>query len=103
MPTCAYKVFGEMGSTKYDRLILLTDEQAYGDRTFAETVANYRKRINPNLRIYNINLNPQGGHAQSPESLTVPISGWTDRIFDFIKAWELDKQTMLDEVRKFEI
>ena len=74
-----------------DRILIFTDCQMWGgysDKEFAPMFIKYQ-RDNPNVKLYLFDL---GGYG----SISVPhntnnvclIGGWSDRIFDFIQAFE---------------
>ncbi len=73
---------------KCDRIIMFTDMEIYGGSLQTE-INKYRKDINPEFKVYVINLNGYGDCAVNPrDKHTYLISGWSDKIFQFINTHE---------------
>jgi len=80
-----------------DRIFMFSDMQVYGMHDFNSNFAEYKRTINPNVILYSFDL---AGHGQLavPANNTVVISGWSERIFDFISKYENGAETMLKEI-----
>lgn len=78
---------------KVDRIIIFTDEQMYesgwcGD-SVAQLLKEYKAKINPNVYCYVISMHGYPNVAiPKDETRTAVISGWNDRVFEFIKVFE---------------
>jgi len=98
---------------KFDRVILLSDMQCYNSRHSHIAMRNhadsnekidflwkqYRETINPEARLYSIDLTGYGT-SQTPEndpSVNL-IGGWSERIFDYMSATESDMQDVITEI-----
>ena len=95
---------------KADRLVLLSDMQCYGTPTVGWTDAaalnertqQYRKRVNPLLRVYSVDLAGYGS-AQFPQgdTNTALLAGWSDRIIELIATLERAEDLLREiELRK---
>ncbi len=98
---------------KADRIILFSDMQMYdtgysnyqglGDSLY-QKLLEYKRRINPNVFVYSIDLAGYGSlQIPEDESNVVQIGGWSDKIFKFMRIFENEKQTALNEIEKISI
>lgn len=97
--TYAHKVVEHMllEQVRADRLVLLSDMQCYGTPAVSWTDAaslnertkQFRKRVNPLLRVYSVDLAGYG-NAQFPQGdiNTALLAGWSDRIIELIATLE---------------
>jgi len=85
-----------------DRIMIFTDLQMWDTRHdyyFASTFAKYQRRY-PDVRMYLFDLSGYGTIITPPGTKNVClISGWSDRIFDFVNAYE-NGGSAIDEIRK---
>ena len=93
--------------TKVDRIIIFTDEQMYDDsgydNSFIENFKKYKK-VNPNVFLYVVNLNGYGNSiVPKDESNVALISGWSEKILDYIVLFEKGKQTLVKEIDEIRI
>jgi len=95
----------------FDRMILFSDQQCYGYRCgwghseeedIAPAFLRYRKDINPQCRMYTIDLAGYG-EAKFPESAkgVFMLAGWSDSIFSFMKAIETDEAEVVKMISEF--
>ena len=71
-----------------------------GERSLVTEFKKYKRQVNPNIRLYSIDLAGYGT-AQFPqdEPNVALIAGWSDKIFEFIKLFESDKKQAVDIIR----
>lgn len=92
-----------------DRIIIFSDEQTYDFRSFfteksvAELVEEYRRKINPNVIVYSIDLNGYGTSHLPLDGKVAKISGWSEKIFDLIDFYEKDKESAVRYIEKYNI
>lgn len=95
---------------KVDRIFIFTDEEVYNSNgwgakeTVAQLLRQYKSSVNPNVFTYVFNLNGYG-EAMFPEDEknTVLISGFSEKVFDFVKAYETDRKTVFDKIDSYRI
>jgi hypothetical protein len=78
---------------KVDRFINFSDEQCYSEDgrncTLTTAFLNYRRQVNPNAKMYSIDLLGYGTVNWPKETPGVyTIAGWSNSIFNFIEAAE---------------
>ena len=104
--TNGWKVVGKNLGNQFDRIILFTDmmlwDSTYGygtKTTLKEKFDKYREKY-PETALYMINLASYGS-LQTPEGYNrvFNISGWTDKIFDFISNAE-NPEEIIDEIKE---
>lgn len=84
---------------KVDRILNFTDMQSYGAREVNAVLNEYRKRINPNVWFYDINLAGYGTCEADPHNpRNINLAGWTPQILNFIQANEGDRDTFIKSV-----
>jgi 60 kDa SS-A/Ro ribonucleoprotein len=93
---------------RYDRIILLSDMQCYGDDRYganvAPALAAYRRAVNPQARLISIDLAGYGT-AQEPEDdpLTLLLAGWSERVLELINIWEAGEGDMLRRIDNYAV
>ena len=83
-----------------DRIMIFTDEELYGGSINSE-LEKY-KAINPDVKLYIINLNGYGEtcvNIRSPN--VISVSGWSDKILEFIATYEEGPGTFIEQIRKY--
>lgn len=82
-----------------DRIILFSDMQCYGYGNLAEVLEKYRRSVSGDPYLYSIDLRGYGT-SQFPENdpKVSLMAGWSERIFDYIRAFETDRKTMLADI-----
>jgi len=110
----AFLMDGELKDV--DRIIVFTDMQMYDQRyhhlmcafgdapkhSFADGITKYRRAVGHPVRVYLFNL--QGyGTLQTPEDdqHTYNISGWSDRVFEWINYIEQDPTIILKTIKEY--
>ena len=85
-----------------DRIMIFTDLQMWDtshDYYFASVFVKYQ-RMHPDVRLYLFDLSGYGTIVTPPGTKNVClIAGWSDRIFDFVDAYE-NGGSAIDEIRK---
>ena len=107
--TEAYKVFQHLikHEISVDRIILFSDMQcyggAYGSSDISGMFMRYQRDINPNVYMYSVDLAGYGT-AVLPERTrnVVLLSGWNERMLNFIRLFETDAVTMVDEIERYD-
>lgn len=56
------------------------------------------KKINPNFRAYSVDLKGYGTTVF--DGSVIKISGWSEKIFDIMKFAEIDKNALINEIKK---
>lgn len=89
---------------KYDRVILLSDMQAWMDRYVSPSAAynDYKRKFNPDCKMYSIDLSGYGT-LQLPEKNTYCLAGFSEKIFDIMKYFEDDKDALLTVIKAVEL
>lgn len=93
---------------KVDRIVLLSDMQCYNDRNawgyrggelLATEWEEYRREVNPNARLYSIDLAGYGtAQFLEGDPNTVLLAGWSESMLDFVRHYERGV-TAVDEIR----
>lgn len=84
--------------TKYARVIILSDMQAWvGGNTVAADWNKYRRNVNPEAFLYSIDLAALGT-VQVPETNTFLMAGFSEKIFDTMKALEEDRNALIKRI-----
>ena len=119
--TYAHKPINHMTGLNYefDRIVVLSDQEVwsmgghrnsntntgrYGsyyrgtDTEFVRAMTNYRKVINPDVKLYMFDLAGYGHMVMPEDDRTILIGGWSDKIFSFIRHVELKEAVALDMV-----
>ena len=88
-----------------DRIMIFTDLQMWDtgyDRIFAATFVKYQQ-MHPDVKLYTFDLSGYGTLVTPQDTKNVClISGWSDRVFDFVNAYE-NGSSAVDEIRKIEV
>lgn len=98
-----YNAIFETAPRAYDRIIILSDSQAWvGYHTPHASFATYKQRTGANPRIYTIDLSGYGT-MQFPENNVYAIAGFSEKIFDVMKLMEQDRNALISEIEKIEL
>lgn len=112
--TYGYKIFRDItaNNDKYDRIIVISDMQMYNEQSgikhafvdtdpqFVDKFDEYRRKVNPNVRLVSVCLSGYGD-IPVPEEDTLLLSGWNEKMFDLILAWEEDNTTAVRRVWEY--
>lgn len=94
----------------FERIIMLSDMQIYSEEEqnqrnepvqhFANYFDDYRRVVNPKVKMVSVNM---AGYNDLPvpQEQTMLLSGWSERIFDLVAAWEKDPRTAVEHVREY--
>ena len=87
---------------KYDRIIILSDMQAWiGGHVPSVSFNAYKQRTGANPVIYTFDL--QGyGTMQFPENNVYALTGFSEKIFDIMAMLESDRKAMINSIKSFE-
>ena len=97
---------------KCDRIMIFSDMQCYDSNSgfygytrsgsLAEEFKKYKRNINSNVKLYSFDLTGYGT-VQFPqdEKNVVLISGWSDRILNFIELYERFGTTQMDVISSY--
>lgn len=104
--TNGYKVIDYLTNNNIpvDRIMIFTDCQMWDssgyDQTFAETFIKYQQKY-PNVKLYCFDLSGYGNVMipQNTKNVCL-IGGWSDKIFDFVKAFEETGQSSVIQTIK---
>ena len=87
---------------KVDRLMFFTDNQMWNsgqDTSFAPTFIKYQRKY-PDVRLYLFDLSGYGNIVVPQDTKNVClIAGWSDTIFDFIRANEETGTSAIDKIK----
>lgn len=107
--TNGYKVFRDLRreGKVYDRIMLFTDMQLWNssgwsnDKTFREEWRKYKENVAPEASLYLVDLQSYGDLV-TPEGAedVYNISGWTDKVIDFIQYAENEGE-IVQEIEDF--
>lgn len=89
-----------------DRIMIFTDCQMWAtrhDRNFAPTYLKYQ-RSHPSAKLYTFDLSGYGNIMIPQDAPNVcVIGGWSDRIFDFVNAFETDKDSAISRIKEITV
>ena len=97
--------------TNVDRIMIFTDMELYnasgwgtGSKTIAQLLKEYKRKVNPNVYTYVFDLAGYGDSVfPEDEKNVVLLSGWSEKVLKFVKAYERDGKTVMDEIDKFRV
>jgi hypothetical protein len=97
----------EVINKDYDRLIVLSDMQGWGDRMWGgqSLSGGYKQFYNgkdKKPKVYSWNLQDYGT-LEMPEANVYCLAGWSDKVFDIMKLLESDKEALINEIEKVEL
>lgn len=98
-----------VANKKYDRIILLSDMQAWATPTMgwwglshespSAAYNAYKRRYNPECKMYSIDLAGYGT-LQIPEKDVCCLAGFSEKIFDIMKFFEEDKDALVSAINR---
>jgi hypothetical protein len=93
----------ETANKKYDRIIIISDMQGWvGYYTPKKEFKEYKKKYNADPYIYSFDLGGYGT-TQFPERNIFCITGFSEKILEVMKKLEIDKNILINEIKKIEI
>jgi hypothetical protein len=92
-----------------DRIIVFTDEQCYNSggygwgrgMTAQQYFEKYLREINSDCKLHIINLNAQDGTTQFLGRNVNYISGWSEKIFEFIPIFESGEGNLVEAIDSY--
>lgn len=90
---------------RYDRIILLSDMQAwmgYGGSRPSAAYNDYKRKYNPECKCYSFDLAGYGT-LQLPEKDVYCLAGFSEKIFDIMKLFEEDKNALVNTINSIEL
>jgi len=92
---------------KYDRIIILSDMQAWIGKNFGYNVPdaafrNYKVRTGADPAIFSFDLSGYGS-LQFPEKKVYCLAGFSDKTMDIMGMLEKDKNALVNEIEKIEL
>lgn len=97
----------EKADKKYDRVILLSDMQAWMTNNYyvkspSAAYNAYKQKYNPDCKMYSIDLAGYGT-LQVPEKDVYCLAGFSEKIFDLMKFLEEDKDALLNVIKAYNL
>lgn len=90
----------QVAKQKYDRIIILSDMQAWmGGNTPTKTFNEWKNKFDANPFVYSFDL-AGNGSMQFPEQNVFAIAGFSDKIFTIMGLMEKNKKALLEEIKK---
>lgn len=89
----------------YDRVIILSDCQGWMGQHGGDPRTSfmaYKKKFNCSPKVYSFDLNGYG-QLMFPEKDVFAVAGFSEKIFEFMGKVEVDRNAMVNEIRKIEI
>lgn len=93
-----FRTIFNTANKKYDRVIILSDMQGWIGGIPASEVTNYRHRYSADPFIYSFDLQNYGT-MQFPQKKVFTLAGFSDKIFDVMRALETDKNALINAVK----
>ena len=106
--TNGYKAFDYLirEGIKVDRIFLFSDMQCYDDSGYDSSYINnswreYKRRVNKDCYLYSFDLRGYGT-VQIPQGdpRVLIVAGWSENILKYVPYFEMDRATVLDEIRQ---
>lgn len=98
-------IFKLIGSNYYDRIIILSDMQAWGGSEVGlvkTALKQYKKNSGADPYIYSYDLAGYGT-LSFPENKVYALAGFNPKIFDIMSVLEQDKQALINTIEKVEL
>ncbi len=98
-----FKKIFERANKKYDRIIILSDEQGYSERNPNNPIAafnNYKRATGANPYIYSFDLKNYGT-MQFAESKVLALAGVSDKVFDIMELCEQEPKALIKMVKEY--
>ena len=98
-----FRAIFEKANKKYDRVIILSDMQAWvGYESPTRQFAEYKKKFGANPFVYSWDL---AGYStlQFPEQNVFALAGFSDKVFDIMRLMETDKKALFNEIKAIKL
>jgi len=87
----------------YDRIVFLSDMQGWVGHTAPTTdFERYKKQYKCNPHVFSFDLNGYGD-MQFPENNVYCIPGWSEKVFDLMKALEQDRNELINKIDSIDL
>lgn len=87
---------------KYDRIIILSDMQAWvGYNTPRASLEEYKRRTGADPHIWSFDLNGQGT-MQFPENNVYALAGFSEKVFDIMQLLESDRKALVSTIKTYD-
>jgi 60 kDa SS-A/Ro ribonucleoprotein len=90
---------------KCDNIVIITDEQQNAGSMVLSKFTEYRRKVNPNARLFIIDVAPYNGRSLAPqgEPNCYFIYGWSDEVLKYLAFVTEGIGTQVDAVNKIEL
>ncbi len=95
-------IFRVIANKKYDRLIILSDMQGWGEHGLQAGFAAWKKNTGSNPFLHSWDLAGYGT-SKFPESQVFLLAGFSDKVFNIMKMLEADREALVKEIEKVNI
>lgn len=93
----------QAANRKYDRMIILSDEQGWmGHRSPASSLEEYKRRLGANPFVYMWDLSGYGS-LQLPQNQVALLAGFSEKVFDIMKLLETDKKALVNKIESINL
>jgi len=89
------------GQVKVDNIIIISDMQV--SQSIGKSLDLYKKMVNPDVTLYEWNVNSYGTNMTSTEPNHVKLAGWHDNMIKFVSEYKTLKNGIIDMVNKVEL
>lgn len=87
----------------YDKIIILSDMQGWvGYDSPKQAFDAYRSKFNCNPKVYSVDMTGNGS-LQFPENNVFAMAGFSDKIFDIMKMYDIDKKALIHKIEEVEL
>jgi hypothetical protein len=89
-----------------DRIIVFSDMQAYNSsgwyssRTAEKSFLNYKKTVNSDVVLHSVDLAGYGSSPFNTSGINL-VAGFSDRIFEFMKYYEMGENKIIDMISNY--
>lgn len=97
----SYQAFFQKLNKKYDRLIILSDGEAWQQMDASQSYLNqYKSKYGCNPFVYNFDL--QGSPTlQFKGERVITLAGFSEKVFDLMKVAEQDKNVLINTIKNY--
>jgi hypothetical protein len=83
----------------YDRVIILSDEQGYGNHMLQKVYASYVKDSKQPVKLYSFDLAGEGT-CMFPAEQVCTMAGFSDKVFTLMGQMEVDRNALVNDIEK---
>lgn len=89
---------------KVDQIVIITDEQQNSGSMFYRELANYRAKVNPQVKAFIIDIAPYRSAMVPPQDPnTYYIYGWSDTVLSYIAQTAKGYDSLVKAIKKIEL